>query len=91
VIFDELGARLWAERTRSELARIDGRRDGTGLTETEQRVAVLAARGLSTRQVAVALAISPKTVEGHLSRVYAKLGVRSRIQLARRLAGTDTC
>jgi DNA-binding CsgD family transcriptional regulator len=85
-LFDELGAGLWSERTRSELARISGRRSADGLTETERRVAALAAQGLSTKEVAASLSVAPKTVDGHLSRIYPKLGVRSRTQLARRLA-----
>lgn len=40
-------------------------------------------QGLTNREVAAALFLSPKTVEGHLSRIYAKLGVRSRVDLAR--------
>jgi DNA-binding CsgD family transcriptional regulator len=84
-IFDELGAALWSAKARRELARISGRRSADGLTETERRVAELISDGLSTKQVAAALVVSPKTVEGHLSRIYAKLDVQSRTQLARRL------
>jgi DNA-binding CsgD family transcriptional regulator len=84
-IFDGLGARLWTERTRSELARLGGRARAGGLTETERRVAELVSEGLSTREVAAKLAVSPKTVEGYLSRIYMKLGVHSRTQLAQRL------
>jgi DNA-binding CsgD family transcriptional regulator len=84
-IFEELGTPLWAAQARAELARLAGRSAGGGLTETERRVADLAACGLTTSEVAAALAVSPKTVEGHLSRIYAKLGVRSRTQLAGRL------
>jgi DNA-binding CsgD family transcriptional regulator len=85
-MFDELGAALWSAKARRELARISGRRGADGLTETERRVAELVADGLSTKQVAAVLVVSPKTVEGHLSRIYGKLGVQSRTQLARRLA-----
>jgi len=82
-IFDELGARLWAERTRAELARIGGRRPVVGeLTETERRVAALAAAGRTNREIADTLFASVRTVEGHLSHVYAKLGIRSRTELA---------
>ena len=85
-IFDELGARLWAEKARAELKRISGRRAASDeLTETEQRVASLAAEGRSNREIAAALYVSVGTVEAHLSRVYRKLGLRSRTELARRL------
>jgi ATP/maltotriose-dependent transcriptional regulator MalT len=84
---DQLGARLWAGRARAELARISGRRaGGDELTETERRVAGMAAEGLSNKQIASALFMGVSTVEAHLSRAYRKLGVRSRAALASRLA-----
>jgi DNA-binding CsgD family transcriptional regulator len=85
--FDELGAALWAERATAELARIPGRSPTPTLelTPTELRIATLAAEGRSNKEVAAALVIAVRTVETHLSRVYAKLGVRSRTELARRL------
>ena len=49
-------------------------------------MAELAAEGLANKEIAQTLFVSVKTVEGHLSHVYAKLGMRSRAQLARRLA-----
>jgi len=52
-----------------------------------QRAAELAAGGLSNKEVAAQLYLSVATVEAHLSRVYAKLGLRSRAQLARHLGG----
>ena len=85
--FERLGARLWVERSVAELARIGGRTASQGqLTPTEQRVAQLVAEGFSTKEVAAALFVSPKTVEGHLSKIYAKLGVRSRAELAHSFA-----
>ncbi len=82
VTFERLGAATWAERTRAELARTGIRRSaGPGLTETEWRVAELAASGMTNRAVAAALFLSPKTVEANLSRAYAKLGVASRAEL----------
>jgi ATP/maltotriose-dependent transcriptional regulator MalT len=85
-IFDELGARLWAEKARRELRRISGRRAAADdLTETELRVAELAARGRSNKEIAAELFMGTSTVEMHLSRVYRKLGVR-RAGLAARLA-----
>lgn len=82
--FDELGAPLWAERARDQLARVrpDGGRAGE-LTATEKRVAHLAASGLTNRQVAETLFVSPKTVEATLARVYRKLGIRTRAELGR--------
>ncbi len=83
-VFDELRARLWADRARQELARIPGRRsaDDDTLTEAEQRIAALVAEGLSNKEVASTLFLSVKTVEVTLTRVYRKLGVHSRAELA---------
>jgi DNA-binding CsgD family transcriptional regulator len=84
--FEDLGAPVWAGKARAELARIGGRAPGVAdLTATEERVAALAADGLTNREIADRLFIGIKTVEGNLSRVYRKLGVRSRTELARRL------
>jgi DNA-binding CsgD family transcriptional regulator len=85
--FDEIGSPGWAEQARSELVRVGGRRPRPkgALTPTEQRVARLAADGLSNKEIAAALFVTVHTVEAHLSHAYAKLGVRSRGQLARRL------
>jgi DNA-binding CsgD family transcriptional regulator/tetratricopeptide (TPR) repeat protein len=81
-IFDELGAPLWAARTRRELRPLGGRPTSrVALTPAEQRVADLAGSGLTNRQVAAALFISPKTVESSLARVYRKLDIRSRAEL----------
>ena len=87
-IFERLGARIYAERARSELARIGGRAAAAGdeLSETERQIADLVAKGRSNKEVAAALSLSPKTVEWNLSKVYAKLGVRSRAELASRRA-----
>jgi DNA-binding CsgD family transcriptional regulator len=87
VIFDELGATLWADKARSELGRIGGRAASQGdLTPAERRVAELVAEGRSNKEVAAALVVSVHTVEAALTRVYRKLGVRSRAELARRFA-----
>jgi DNA-binding CsgD family transcriptional regulator len=88
-IFDELGARLWAEKARAELKRISGRAPAPDeLTETEHRVAELAARGHTNKQIAAELYMGLSTVEAHLSHVYRKLGIR-RAELASRFAGTE--
>jgi DNA-binding CsgD family transcriptional regulator len=88
-LFEELGARLWAEKARAELRRISGRRPGAaGLTETEERVARLAAQGHANKQIAAALFISVHTVEAHLTHVYRKLEIQSRGQLATRITTT---
>ena len=86
-LFEELGAALWTERARAEIARLGGRRarDRDELTETERRIAELAASGRSNREIAGELFVSERTVEANLTRAYRKLGVRSRTELARRL------
>lgn len=85
--FDLLGAALWAEKASAELARIGGRRASEGgLTPTEQRVAELVAEGRANKEVAAVLFVSVRTVETHIRHVYEKLGVRSRAQLAHRIA-----
>ena len=85
-IFERIGAPMWAEQARRELERIGLRRAPDELTASEQRVAELAATGLTNRQVASAAFMSPKTVEANLSRVYRKLGIRSRAELGARMA-----
>ena len=86
-IFERLGAPLWATKAQSELARIGGRTpSGSALTPAERRVAALVADGGSNKEVAASLFVSVKTVEAHLARVYAKLEIRSRTELAARFA-----
>ena len=87
--FTDLGAATWAERARAELGRIGGRTSEPGLTAAERRVATLVAEGQTNREVAAALFLGERTVETHLSHVYAKLGVRSRAELARRFAADE--
>jgi DNA-binding NarL/FixJ family response regulator len=83
--FERLSTPLWAEKARSELARIGGRTRSGELTETERRLAELVAEGRSNKEVAAALFVTPKTVSTQLSRIYAKLGIHSRAELVRRL------
>ena len=89
--FDELGAPLWAERATAELGRVPIRRaaDRDGLTATEERVAKLVAGGRTNKEVAQELFLSVKTVESNLTRIYRKLGVRSRSALAAGLAARE--
>jgi DNA-binding NarL/FixJ family response regulator len=86
--FEDLGAAACAERARQEL-RASGesarRRDASAveeLTPQELQVAGLVRRGLSNRDVAARLFVSPRTVDFHLRNVFAKLGVASRGELA---------
>jgi len=82
--FDTVGAAAWAERAAAELARISGRVSaGARLTSSEMRVAELVADGLSNSEVAARLFVSVRTVEAHLSHVYEKLSLRSRVDVAR--------
>jgi DNA-binding CsgD family transcriptional regulator len=84
--FSTLGAPLWTQRVDDELARIGGRPPRPfELTTTERRVAELICEGRTNREVADALFMSPSTVHAHLKRIYPKLGVRSRTELAARL------
>jgi DNA-binding CsgD family transcriptional regulator len=85
-VFDRAGAERWAARAQTALGRV-GRPGGAGdgLTQTERRLAELAASGLSNSEVAERAFVSVKTVEANLTRVYRKLGVRSRVGLANAL------
>jgi DNA-binding NarL/FixJ family response regulator len=85
--FSELEARPWAERARAEAARLGGRPARTStLTTTERQVVELVVAGKSNHEVARALHVSPKTVEWNLSKIYKKLRVSSRTELAAKLA-----
>jgi DNA-binding CsgD family transcriptional regulator len=92
---DECGASLLVDRARSELLaagarprrpRVMGRQS---LTPSEERVAAMAGDGLSNRQIAQALFLSPKTVEMHLGNIYRKLGIHSRRELPEALTGAE--
>ncbi|MFF1378801.1 LuxR C-terminal-related transcriptional regulator [Streptomyces sp. NPDC058308] len=101
VAFERCGARVWAERSRGELraageavAGETGAGAGGGgpgllaaLTPQQQRIARQVAEGATNREVAVRLSVSPRTVDHHLRNVFAVLGVRSRVELSRLLAG----
>jgi tetratricopeptide (TPR) repeat protein len=82
-MFQDLGAPIWAERVRRELGRIGGRAaPREELSTTENEIVALVVAGRSNKEVAQALHLSPKTVEWNLSKVYRKLGVHSRTELA---------
>ena len=85
-LLDALPAPLWAARAEAELARLGQRPAPSELSATEARIAALAAEGRSNPEIAAAVFVSRKTVEANLSKVYRKLGVRSRVELARRLS-----
>ena len=91
--FERLGAAPWAQQARDELAASGVRRrapapdEVRALTPRELQVALLVAEGLRNQDVAARLFVSEKTVERHLSLIYAKLGVRNRAALVRRMGG----
>lgn len=86
-VFERIGMPLWTAKVDRELARIGLRRAApTELTETERRVAELAAEGLTNREIAARAFLSPKSVEDVLSRVYGKLEIGSRAELGGRMA-----
>ena len=86
-VFDTLGARAWAQRARSESARVGGRAPSSAeLTPTERRVAELAAAGKANKEIAAGLHVTVRTVETHLTKIYAKLGIRRRGELAQRIS-----
>jgi DNA-binding NarL/FixJ family response regulator len=81
--FDRLGSPLWAGRARDEQARIGGRAPSPdALTEAERRIVELVVAGRSNKEVAATLYLALSTVEAALWRVYRKVGVRSRTELA---------
>jgi DNA-binding CsgD family transcriptional regulator len=91
--FERLGARPWAERARAELRATGGQAGGRRaqaaaeqLTPHELQIALLVAQGMTNREAAAALFLSPKTIEYHLGQIYRKLDVRGRAQLARLMA-----
>ncbi len=81
-VFSASGARLWADQARAEIARIGRHASAGELAPTERRTAELAAQGLTNREIAHALFVSVKTVDATLCRVYKKLAIRSRTELA---------
>jgi DNA-binding CsgD family transcriptional regulator len=93
-IFTDLGAAIWAARAREELLRVGAHLAGPDqLSPTERRIAVLVGKGRTNKEIAEALYVSVKSVEANLTRIYQKLGLRSRtelaVQYARDLAGAS--
>jgi DNA-binding NarL/FixJ family response regulator len=87
--FERLGAEPWAERARAEL-RASGetarKRDPSAasqLTPQERQVARFVAQGLTNKEIAAQLYLSPRTIDAHLRKAFVKLGLTSRTQLAR--------
>jgi DNA-binding CsgD family transcriptional regulator len=86
-LFATLHAPLWTAQADEELARVQPRRTTPdGLTDAERRIARLTAEGLTNREVAASLFVSPRTVEATLARVYRKLEIGSRAELGRHMA-----
>jgi len=88
-ICDDIGAALWSQRARAELDRLGPLAQAGELTTTEARIARLVASGSTNRDVAIAAFVSVKTVEANMSRIYRKLGIRSRAELGAWLADRD--
>ncbi|MGW1501159.1 helix-turn-helix transcriptional regulator [Streptomyces mirabilis] len=86
-IFQRLGAQPWAERTAAELraagapVSLPAASPAAGLTAQERQIAELAAQGLTNRDIAARLYVSPRTVGYHLHKIFPKLGISSRHQL----------
>jgi DNA-binding CsgD family transcriptional regulator len=86
-IFGRLGSDGWAAKARDLQTGMSGRRSASGsLTRSERRIAELASEGYSNKEIAAALFVGEHTVEVHLGHTYRKLGLRSRVELARALA-----
>ena len=88
-IFQHARAPLWAEHAEAELARISGSspRERSELSETERRIAGLVVLGRANKEIAAELHVTVRTVESNLTRVYKKLGIRSRSQLVAHMHG----
>jgi DNA-binding CsgD family transcriptional regulator len=88
-LFDGMGATVWSRRCADEIDRLGARRTGqsdSALTPTEQQIADLVAAGRTNNEIASTLFVSVRTVESNLTRIYRKLGLRSRTELTRHLA-----
>lgn len=83
--FETIGASGWAAKARADSGRISGRTRSGGLTAAERRVAALVAEGRTNREIATSLFLAERTIASHLNHIYAKLGVRTRTELAIRM------
>jgi DNA-binding CsgD family transcriptional regulator len=83
-----LGTPVQTELAGTELASIGGRTASGELTGVEARIAALVGAGQTNREVAATMFMSVRTVESHLSRIYRKLGLRSRTELSGHLRTT---
>jgi DNA-binding CsgD family transcriptional regulator len=84
--FRSLGAARWQDLAAAQRARLGtspGAGPGDALTPAERRVAELVASGHSNPEIAAIMYVSVKTVESNLTRIYRKLGLRGRVDLAR--------
>ncbi|MFB9556532.1 helix-turn-helix transcriptional regulator [Streptomyces roseoviridis] len=89
VTFERAAATGWADRTRAELRATGGEVAGAAdrpaalreLTPQQQRIARLAAQGATNQEIADRLVLSPRTIDHHLRNIYARLQIRSRVQL----------
>ena len=94
--FEQLGAGPWSRRAATELAATGATRQrATGggavsLTRQEREIALLAATGLTNREIATRLYLSPRTVSAHLYRIFPKLGITSRGALRDALNATSS-
>ncbi len=94
--FASMGMQAFGERARKELlasgerVRRQARERPEDLTPQERQIAQLARGGLSNPEIGARLFLSPRTVEWHLRKVFAKLGIRSRRELANALPGSDS-
>ena len=94
--FERLGARPWSRRAATELAATGATRQrvtgggAVSLTLQEREIALLAATGLTNRQIATRLYLSPRTVSAHLYRIFPKLGITSRAALRDALNATSS-
>jgi ATP/maltotriose-dependent transcriptional regulator MalT len=90
-LFEQVGAARWARHALAGLPRLGMQpSSGEALTPSEEQVARLAATGMTNREVAAALSVSPKTVESHLTNIYRKLEIRSRAELGWHMAQRST-
>jgi DNA-binding NarL/FixJ family response regulator len=87
--FERLGAEPWAAQARRLLGAEPVLVEVAPLTRQERQVAAIVGRGATNREAAEQLFLSPRTIDFHLQNIYRKLQVRSRTELALRIAADD--